>query len=902
MNTSAQRWKRTLSFLKSNFTVVALWPIACTILIALLWNFSSSKIQAERKQLEANTIKSTSSLASSYAQYLTRTIEQIDQVSKHIKYDWEKSNGKLRLEKLKSEGIFTGSQFTYIAIIGVDGKVKTSTKNRNEWFDSDLKNLLVFHRNNISSALKITLPNVSNQSEQQFKFTRRLDKADDSFDGMIVFLVDPNYFVSFYEKQSLGNQGILAIIDENQKMSVARNSERLFSNQEIKGVDQTFEGNGDGYFSNKNGLIDEKSRYVAWHELSSYPLTALAALSEDEIFAVHLNEWSNATIYAFFGSFLLLLIAVIATILSIQLAWKKFEANEVNHTYRIATEGTKDGFYMLNARHDIHGNIMDFKYVDCNVRGAHFLGLNREELIGVNLSSLHSETDFEQLLKIYCRAMETGLYEDEFELRNDGSTAIIYAQRRLVRSGTGLALTIRDISSKIESKQELERLANHDSLTGLHNRHWLLGFLPQAIKRAKDNGYMIALLFIDLDGFKNVNDTKGHAAGDQLLKSVSSRLQSVLRPSDNVIRLGGDEFIVALEPIESDEKPAKLAERIAEAFRQVFWLGDEKHQIGASIGISVYPRDGEDSEALLKNADIAMYAVKAAGKGHYTFFKPELYTKLKERFEMEQALIQALELNQFTLHYQPRVNAITGEMTSMEALIRWNHPEKGWISPADFIPVAESTGLILPLGDLVMDRACAQLAQWNAAELPPIPVSINVSARQFHSGDLGRKLAESLQKYGVPKNRLEVEITESAMMGEDNDIIAELTAIRSMGIELLVDDFGTGYSSLSQLQRLDMDVLKVDRVFTNELGLSREGEIFFKAIVSMAHALDMKVVAEGVETQVQLDVLRLLQCDEIQGYFISRPLPPEKIPHLMRQRILLMDNFDLFQSSFESFS
>ncbi|MDE2431210.1 MAG: EAL domain-containing protein, partial [Burkholderiales bacterium] len=494
---------------------------------------------------------------------------------------------------------------------------------------------------------------------------------------------------------------------------------------------------------------------------------------------------------------------------------------------------------------------------------------------------------FNILMEIYSKAMASGYYEDEYEIPEKSPLNMHWARRRLARSGTGLAVTIQDISSRKENEENLQRLANQDGLTGLYNRHWLLNFLPQAIRRAQINQHMLALLFIDLDGFKNVNDTQGHAAGDDLLKLVASRLQSVLRPTDNVVRLGGDEFVVLLEPVQRESKPARVSERITDAFKQPFWWNGEKHHVGASIGISLYPRDGEDTETLLKNADIAMYSVKASGKGSYSFFKPELFAKVKARFELEQAMMQALESDQFILYYQPRVNTFTGEFTSMEALVRWQHPERGMISPAEFIPLAESTGLILPIGEIVMRKACTQIAAWRSQGLPLIPVSINVSARQFHAGKLEAKLRSYLEQYALPATLLEMEITESSMMGEDNAILAELASIRGLGIKLLVDDFGTGYSSLSQLQRLEMDILKIDRVFTNALGRSREGEVFFHAIVSMAHALNMSVVAEGVETEQQLDVLRRLQCDEIQGFFVSRPVPAEQIPALMCQRYLL---------------
>ncbi|MES2073442.1 MAG: EAL domain-containing protein [Pseudomonadota bacterium] len=878
------------AFVKENLGFILIWPILCAILTALLWGLTLSTINEDKRLLKDGALKNSSSLSRAYAQYLTRTIEQIDQISMHVKYDWEAAHGKLRLENLRERGLFTASQFAMVSVLDSSGTAKTYTAPPRRWQDQILNKQLVFHRNNNSSALGIAMSDASNQTAKDLVyFTRRLEKEDDSFDGIVVISVEASYLSSFYDEQSLGKSGLLAVIGDKNTVTTSRVGDLTSSLRNQAFTDELVleADSGSTRVPGKNNFIDQQSRYVSWQNLRAYPLIAVVGLSEEDLLSTHRSDWSSPKNYTIAGSIFLLAFALIASIMSARLAWRKHQAKEVRDTYRLATEGTDDGFYMANALRDLHGKIVDFQFVDCNARGALFFGLNREELIGVKLSSLQGERYFKVLLEIYSRAMETGFHEDEYELSEESGLNMAWARRRLVRSGSGLAVTIQDISAKKESERELELLANRDGLTGLYNRHWLLNFLPRAIARANTEEHKLALLFIDLDGFKNVNDTQGHAAGDNMLKSVASRLQSVLRPTDNVIRLGGDEFVVILQPVERDSKPARVAERIAEAFKQPFWWAGEKHQIGASIGISMFPRDGEDSETLLKNADIAMYSVKAAGKGYYDFFRPELYAKLRARFEMEQALIQALEQNQFVLYYQPRTNTQTGAMVSMEALVRWIHPERGLISPAEFIPIAESTGLILRLGDMVMEKACAQIAAWKNMQLPQIPVSINVSAKQFHAGDLRHKLNGCLQKYNIRADLLEVEITESSMMGEDNAIIAELAAIRALGIKLLVDDFGTGYSSLSQLQRLDMDILKIDRVFTNELDKSSEGKIFFKAIVSMAHALDMTVVAEGVETQQQLEVLRSLDCDEIQGYFISRPVPADQIPTLMRKEFLL---------------
>jgi diguanylate cyclase (GGDEF)-like protein len=436
-------------------------------------------------------------------------------------------------------------------------------------------------------------------------------------------------------------------------------------------------------------------------------------------------------------------------------------------------------------------------------------------------------------------------------------------------------------------ERELWRMANEDALTTLPNRHWLNNILPDALERARLAGNQLAVFFIDLDDFKNVNDTLGHAVGDSLLCEVAGRLRSVLRPNDYVVRLGGDEFTVILDPVDSIEDVTYVASRIIEVLREPFELLRGRNTIGTSIGITIFPRDGEDTETLLKNSDIAMYHAKAQGKGHFRFFQPELYENLKAKLDTERALVHALENNQFVLHYEPRICTFTGELRGLEALVRWQHPEHGLMLPSQFIPLAEDNGLILKLGEIVLEQACAQLVQWKKDGLKLVPLSINVSARQFNNGNIKSLFADTLARHGIPSEMLEIELTESSMMGDHSDVLEQLSAIKKMGIKLLVDDFGTGYSSLSLLQRLDMDVLKVDRSFTSDLGNSVEGEIFFNAIVSMAHALGMLVVAEGVETEQQLRILQSLSCDEIQGYFIARPVPAKEVPDLLRKRFIV---------------
>ena len=742
--------------------------------------------------MQSNALKAVTTLSASYAQFLTRSLEQIDQVTKHVKYDWETSKGKMRLEDLRVEGLFIAPQYTRVAIVGRTGKAITTTLKQDQPMSENLRLAFLFHQKNNSSELQIIFPDrLSRDGKQVIHFTRRLEAGDESFDGTVVISVDAAYFSDFFDEQSVGKSGMLLALGSDQLNGISRigNSLRIENSTSLNRLIPADADIGAKYLVNSNNFIDERTRFLGWYRLTAYPITAVVGLSKDELLAPYLVTWYGNKKMAIIASIFLFLFAIVATRMSITLAWRQYQEKEIQDTYRLATEGADNGFYMLNAILDEHGGIIDFIYIDCNLLGAKFFALNREELIGVKLSSLHKECYFRELLGIYSNAMETGFFEDEYQVPAESPIEFSWARRRLARSGAGLAVTISDISVRKQNERELVHLANMDELTGLYNRHWLLRNLPLALGRARAGQYMLALLFIDLDGFKDVNDTCGHAVGDQLLKSVASRLQSVLRPTDCVIRLGGDEFVVLLEPVYEEQKSANVAQRICESFEQSFLCGVEKIQMSASIGISLFPRDGNDTETLLKNADIAMYAVKSSGKNHYFFYRAELYEKLKNRFDLEQAMIQALDLDQFVLHYQPRVDTWSGQMVSMEALVRWNHPVRGMISPLEFIPIAESSGLILRLGERVMDLACAQIANWQQKNVTLVPVSINVSPRQFQSGDLHLKLKACMEKYEIDAQFVEVEITESAMMGDSSAVVAELVAIRALGVELLVVDF-----------------------------------------------------------------------------------------------------------------
>jgi diguanylate cyclase (GGDEF)-like protein len=424
-------------------------------------------------------------------------------------------------------------------------------------------------------------------------------------------------------------------------------------------------------------------------------------------------------------------------------------------------------------------------------------------------------------------------------------------------------------------------LASHDSLTNLPNREMFNGLLRRTIDAASRYQRSFAVLFIDLDRFKVINDSLGHEAGDLLLLEVADRLRSALRASDVVARLGGDEFVVILDQCGEIDDVQRIATELLRVLAKPMELAGHECHTTASIGIAMYPANGADALTLTKNADMAMYLAKEDGKNGYRFFSKEVNTQSIERLSLESALRRALERDQFTLNYQPKVDMVTGQITGVEALLRWTHPDLGNISPAQFIPLAEETGLIVPIGRWVMKEACAQAMAWQRRGLLPVSMAVNLSPRQFVDEHLLQDVDEALAASGMSPVLLQLEVTESMMMRNVGRAIKVLDAIQSRGIRLAIDDFGTGYSSLSYLKRFPLDELKIDRSFVSGIPEDETDVSIVRAILALAAALGLKTVAEGVETQPQLAALRSLGCETYQGFLCSKALPPEAFAKLV---------------------
>ncbi len=569
-----------------------------------------------------------------------------------------------------------------------------------------------------------------------------------------------------------------------------------------------------------------------------------------------------------------------------QAALRRSEAQKEDR-YRGLLETGPDAMVVVNQAGDI---------VLLNVQAEKQFGYVRDELLGQPVTTIIPEGFAERLLADELRSTEDAMAQvigTGLELvarRKNGSEFPIEMMLSPLASAESIFVTaaIRDITVRRALSLEAAHSAHHDFLTGLPNRLLLSDRIGQAIALAARHSKEVAVLFLDLDGFKHINDSLGHEAGDRLLQSVAIRLQAQVRDSDTVSRQGGDEFVVLLSEAQEWIDAEIVAERIRAAIDEVHTLDGQSLHITTSIGISVFPHDGGDAETLIKNADTAMYQAKENGRNGIQFFRAEMNARAVERQSIEQGLRVALERDEFVLHYQPKIDLSSGAVTGAEALIRWTHPTRGLLAPTQFIPIAEQSGLIVPIGRWVLREACRQMRVWRDAGLSLHNMAVNVSAVELRGPGFLDEVLKVLDETGLDAEFLELELTETVLMNHLDAIATTLQGLRERGVRVSLDDFGTGYSSLSYLHRFPMDSLKIDQSFINQISIESGGSPIVVAIISMARSLKLRVVAEGVETAAQLAFLQGLACDEAQGYYFSRPVPPAQFVAYFHRRVPAM--------------
>ncbi len=569
------------------------------------------------------------------------------------------------------------------------------------------------------------------------------------------------------------------------------------------------------------------------------------------------------------------------------------EAREANRAMtesdewlRTTLEHLVDGVVVINDSGEIES---------LNGATERLFGYQPEEIVGAHVRVLvpgsgpDADDDyFSQFLRTG-KKTPIGIGEEVFGRHKDGGRFPLDIEFGEVQMGDRrrLIATLRDITERKEAEALIVKQANYDSLTKLPNRTLFMDRLSLALTRASRNGGQIGLLFIDLDNFKKVNDTLGHSAGDQLLQEAAERLTACVRETDTVARLGGDEFTIILPDLQKAHDVEQVVRQILDRLSTPYLIDGTEVFASGSVGITLFPDDGKDAETLLKNSDTAMYRAKYDGRNTFRFFTAKMNAEALESVKLENQLRHAVDRGEFVLHYQPIIDLESGRVAGAEALLRWNHPVDGIVSPIKFIPLAEETGLIVPIGDWVFKAACEQIREWHDIGLNSLHVSVNLSPRQCREITFYETFEDTLRTTGADPNAVTLEITENLLMESDNDdAVTMLHKLRDQGVHLSLDDFGTGYSSLSYLKRFPFDVLKIDRSFVKDVATDPEDKALIEAMIAMAHGLNIKVVGEGAETREQVDFLRSRNCDAVQGYYFSKPIPADQFIDLARNQYL----------------
>jgi len=852
-------------------------PLFTIVLLAVVWATTLHFIDSEAAASRDMTAESASELIATYEAQVARSINGIEQTLKVLKYSAERQGALGALPELQAHGLLPSGLVFVVSIVDAQGDTVASNPvakpinvGHQEYFR--------FHQQHRSSYTFISqaMRDEANQ-DWHLHFTRRLDDKNGDFAGVVIVEVEPAYFTSGYERSRLGEQGMLGLVGDDGVVRALRVGDKQSFGQQVNlAALQSRQG------VQAVSTLDGVRRYTQVRQLGGLRLSAMVGLSEQEQMAGFAAQRRQLLWEAGVASAVLIFLAALVWAWVWQGAKARRRVRRAQETYAAASESNMDAFFVLRAIRNKDGVAVDFKFSAVNSRAEQLTGLNRNELRAQTLctwmpSARHNGM-FEQLVTVTQRG---GVHQEEGpnmvpQLRAE------WLHWQVVGVEGGVVAIVRDITERKRAEERIYHMAHHDTLTGLPNRSLIVDRLEQSLAHAERNKESVLVAFIDLDSFKLVNDTLGHNAGDDLLKEVAKRMVGCVRREDTVGRFGGDEFVLVLPHVNDNPQVLEpLLAKILEAVVQPVVLEGQKVQVSCSIGVSVYPRDGCDTDTLMMHADAAMYRAKESGKNNCQFYTREMNAGLEEKLALTEGLRKALDEQQLFLAYQPKIDLGTGRMFGVEALLRWQHPERGRVSPAQFIPLAEENGLIIPIGEWVLREACRQARAWQDAGLPPLSVSVNVSARQFDDPRLVERVAAALASTGLDARWLELELTETMVMRNVQQSIGKMRELEAMGIALSIDDFGTGYSSLAALKSFPISRLKIDQSFVRDLCGSADDQAITCAIISLSHQLDMKVIAEGVETEQQRRFLHANGCDEVQGYLFSCPVPAEEIAEML---------------------
>jgi diguanylate cyclase (GGDEF)-like protein/PAS domain S-box-containing protein len=872
-----------LKHLHEDRMMMIVWIFVCVLIVSALFGLTFIKINADKNQLLISAEKETLSETVEYMEHVRQIVGQIDQLSRVIKYQWERKADVLDLEEQYKKGIY--QTIIFPVVINAEGAVVAGNRVlKKGHYMGDLDFFIAAKNSNSNDLLIFTgMGRGLLKGRPVIRFVRRIVNAKGEFDGVVLIAIEASILGTFRDASLISEVDFISVRLDNGSVLASKNGKDNLikdfyhlapSFSEPKGV----------ILESGDKFIDYQDRIIAWEKIPEYSLITIIAIGKKNALKKYEDVEKTYIVIASIAGFLVILFIVVAWLNHNRSVKRLRNEAKVRETFRLAVDSAREAFFMVQPNFDEHGELTCLIIQDCNERAAEILGISHSLLIGANFNDIYPANVAKKLRLFFDRALKEGFAEEEFQVLPGKVHASGWFLRRAVSSGKDVAVTLRDISESKQQAQMLENMARTDALTGLPNRYWLNDYLPSAIQRSKLVQKRLALFYLDLDNFKDINDSLGHKAGDEILCSVAGALRSVLDKNDQVARLGGDEFILIVEHLESEQQAEDYAIKIGHAIRHVKTnLPKKIFTLDVSIGIAIYPNHAQEMDSLVQSADIAMYIAKSEKKGTFRIYKELFGQNIRERVNAEYELRQAIEHDQLVVFYQPRADTVTGKFCGMEALVRWQHPERGLVSPNLFIPVAEQSGLIIQLGEIVIEKTCEQIAQWREDGLNTQSVSVNVSALQLKDKNLRHFLVDCMQRHGLTPCMLSIELTESTMLDEEGVASSELKRLRELGFHLLIDDFGTGQSSLSKLQSLEIDLIKIDQSFVVNLGEDVQSKALCSAVVSIGRALNIKVVAEGVETPEQLRILRQLGCDEVQGYLISKPVPAHQIPQLIHR-------------------
>ncbi len=863
-------------FLRSK---VQLWLAGGVIALSLLWLTIISEIDRDHELLIKQGESEASSVANNYAKQIDYLFLQIDQLTLFMTAVASGPNmsGALQnlFDSLPKESVINP---IFIDETGIVRSARTKAA-----INSDLSKTALFisHRDSESLKLKVQKPTFGVgylNGKIVVRFTRRLQKKDGRFAGVISIAFLQDELTNFITGTRLGPNDVVGmkfgsgewlnhqIIDNSSKEAPVLEPLTVASNYDLE----------------SNMMVNNKLSVFSSVSLNHYPLLTFVSITHDNLMQPYQETERAYKLTLASGTILILFTCIIGIWFQLKRDQEKSYEEGVQNTFRLAVDGAQEELYMLSQFLNPTAGEVDFKIEDCNGQAVRSTGTKRSDLVGASISQLMDEANFDFTRLFLLGAMANGFAETEVQFHRQGIPNKRWYHCRAVRADLGLAVTLRDIQDVKEKEQQLHALAMTDSLTQLPNRHWMNQQLPEIIRQATATNQKFGVMFIDLDNFKNINDTLGHQEGDRCLIDIAHALRESIRKQDHVIRLGGDEFMVLLLSLEDTHVVGEIASHLLTSLRSA-GEGSEwaTMRTRASIGGAIFPDDATTAEALIQAADIAMYEAKRAGKDRFARYTHAMQDHLSDRVSLETALQQAIPENQLMLYLQPRVDAFNGYLCGFEALLRWQHPVMGLVSPDRFIPVAEETNLIVDIGNWVASSTCELIARWMNEGRSIQPISINVSAKQLKDRAFREALERSMQRYGISSSQIAIELTESSMIGDDKTTQEELRMLEGMGLKLMIDDFGTGYSSLSHLQKLNVDVLKIDKSFVQALSSQDQSEPLCQAMIEIGKTLGMAVVAEGVETEEQLVALQAMGCDEIQGFLVAAPLPVEEAEKLL---------------------